>query len=151
MKPMDEQEFLADLQAHFAEVPFFRFLGARVARLARGEAEIKLAMRPEYANTYGIGHGGVVAALVDMATGVALRTLQIFLVTIETSTNYFDKVALDTELTATARVGFQGKRIANGAVEVRNTDGILVAVGKTTFYVTGDVRKQTNGGTNVDG
>jgi acyl-coenzyme A thioesterase PaaI-like protein len=32
-------------------------------------------MRPEYANTYGIGHGGVVAALVDMATGVALRTI----------------------------------------------------------------------------
>ena len=140
MKPMDEQEFLADLQAHFAEVPFFHFLGARVVRVARGEAEIRLAMRPEYANTYGIGHGGVVAALVDMATGVALRTLQIFLVTIETSTNYFDKVALDTELTATARVVFQGKRIANGAVEVRNTDGILVAAGKTTFYIIGEDR-----------
>ena len=151
MNPMDEQDFLADLQAHFAEVPFFRFLGARVVRVARGEAEIRLAMRPEYANTYGIGHGGVVAALVDMATGVALRTLQIFLVTIETSTNYFDKVALDTELTATARVVFRGKRIANGAVEVRNREGALVAVGKTTFYVTGDVRKQTNGGANVDG
>ena len=55
------------------------------------------------------------------------------------------------ELWYTARVVFQGKRIANGAVEVRNREGALVAVGKTTFYVTGDVRKQTNGGTNVDG
>ncbi len=145
MQQMDDKEFLADLQAHFATVPFFQFLGARVVRLARGEAEVKLAMRPEYANTYGIGHGGVVAALVDMATGVALRTLQIFLVTIETSTNYFDKVALDTELTATARVVFQGKRIANGSVEVRNREGALVAAGKTTFYVIGDARKQKNG------
>ena len=62
MQQMDDKEFLADLQAHFATVPFFQFLGARVVRLARGEVEVKLAMRPEYANTYGIGHGGVVAA-----------------------------------------------------------------------------------------
>jgi acyl-coenzyme A thioesterase PaaI-like protein len=42
-------------------------------------------------------------------------------------------------------VVFLGKRIANGSVEVRNREGALVAAGKTTFYVTGDARKQENG------
>lgn len=133
-------EFLTYLQAHFAKVPFFQFLGARVIRVAKGEADVQITMRPEFANSYGISHGGLVAALVDMATGVALRTMQIRLVTIETSTNYFDKVALDAELTAYARVVHQGKRIANGAVEVRNATGLLVATGKTTFYIIGEDR-----------
>ncbi len=145
MSQMDEKKFLAELKAHYAAVPFFQFLGARVVRLAQGEADVQIKMRPEYANTYGIGHGGVVAALVDMATGVALRTMQIFLVTIETSTNYFGKAALDTELTAYARMVYLGKRIANGSVEVRNSEGALVATGKSTFYVTGDARKKANG------
>ena len=137
---VEDQDFLPYLQAHFATVPFFNFLGACVVRLGHGEAEVKVSMRPEFANTYGIGHGGVVAALVDMATGVALRTMQIRLVTIETSTNYFEKVALDTELTAVARVVHQGKRLANGSAEVRNSDGVLVAAGKTTFYIIGEAR-----------
>jgi acyl-CoA thioesterase len=136
----DDEEFLAWLKAHFAKVPFFKFLGVGIVRLARGEADLRIQMRPEYANTYGISHGGVVAALCDMATGVALRTMQIRLVTVETSTNYHERVPLDAEVTAYARVVYQGKRIANGSVEVRNKDGVLVASGKTTFYIIGEAR-----------
>ena len=134
----DDDLFLADLKKHFAQVPFFQFMDVRIVRLSRGEADVAVKIRPEYGNTYGIGHGGVVAALVDMATGVALRTMQIRLVTVETSTNYFERVELGDELVALARVVYLGKRIANGMAEVRNQAGTLVATGKTTFYIIGE-------------
>jgi acyl-coenzyme A thioesterase PaaI-like protein len=42
------------IQQHFATVPFFRFLSARVTNAERGRAQVVIPLSPEYANTYGI-------------------------------------------------------------------------------------------------
>ena len=126
------------IQRHFSTLPFFQFMEATVAHTARGQATIKMPMKPEYSNSYGIVHGGVVAALVDMAAGVALRTLKVRVVTIEVSTNYFEPVALDEELTAEARLVQAGRKILHADVQVFTREGKLAARGKTIYYVRGE-------------
>jgi acyl-coenzyme A thioesterase PaaI-like protein len=54
--------------------------------------------------SFGITHGGVVAALVDMAAGVALRTLKLRILTVEFATSYFQPVSLEADLVAEARL-----------------------------------------------
>ena len=134
------------IQRHFSTLPFFQFMEATVAHTARGQATITLPMKPEYSNSYGIVHGGVVTALVDMAAGVALRTLKVRIVTVEVSTNYFEPVALDDELTAEARLVQEGRKILHADVEVFTREGKLAARGKTIYYIRGEDSAEYYGG-----
>ena len=119
---------------------------ATVVNTARGQATIKLPMKPQYSNTYGIVHGGVVTALVDMAAGVALRTLKVRVVTVEVSTNYFEPVALDDELTAEAQLVQQSRKIMHADVQVFTRDGKLAARGKAIYYIRGADSAECYGG-----
>lgn len=126
------------IKEHFATVPFFQYMEVTVAETARGQAKLKLPMKPQYANTYGITHGGIVAALVDMAAGVALRTLKYRILTVEVSTSYFEPVTLDDELIADARLVKEGRKLLHVDVDVYNQAGALVARGKSIYFVRGE-------------
>lgn len=138
MTETEQEAWLGYIERHFAKVPVFKHFDARIERLAPGEADVSLHSREEYANTYGITHGGIVAALVDMAAGVAMRTLKVRLVTVEMSTNYFAPTALDAKIMACAKMTHLGKRLAAAEVDVRDGSGRIVAKGKATFFVTGE-------------
>lgn len=131
----DWPEFIKN---HFATVPFFQFMNVTVLHTSRGQAKLKIPMKPQYANTYGIAHGGIVAALVDMASGVALRTLKVRIVTVETSTTYFTPGSLHDELIAEAQLAHEGRRLLHADVNVFNSEGILIAKGKAIYYVLGE-------------
>ncbi len=126
------------IKNHFATVPFFQFMNVTVLHTSRGQAKLKLPLKPQYANTYGIAHGGVVTALVDMAAGVALRTLKLRILTVEISTNYFEPVALNEELTAEAHLVQEGRKILHADVKVFNQESVLVASGKAIYYIRGE-------------
>lgn len=132
---LDWQEFIKE---HFANVPFFRFMDVQVVATGHGRAELKLATRPEFANSYGITHGGITTALVDMAGGVALRTLKVRVVTVETAVNFFKPINLEEEIRAEARLVNQGKKLLNAEVDVLNQEGVLVAKGKITSFILGE-------------
>lgn len=136
----------AFIKKHFSTLPFFQFMEATVVNTARGQATIKLPMKPQYSNTYGIVHGGVVTALVDMTAGVALRTLKVRVVTVEVSTNYFEPVALDDELTAEAQLVQQSRKIMHADVQVFTRDGKLAARGKAIYYIRGADSAECYGG-----
>lgn len=137
------------IKQHFnSEVPFFNFMDATVVHTSLGQARIKLPLKPEYANTYGITHGGIVAALVDMAAGVALRTLKVRIVTVEVSTNYFEPIAPDEELIAEAQLVRQGSKLLHADVNVFKRENILAARGKGIYYVRGEDTAEQYAGTN---
>lgn len=134
----EQAAWLDYIKRHFTKVPVFKHFDAKIVRLAPGEADVRLHSRPEYANTYGITHGGIVAALVDMAAGVAMRTMKIRLVTVEMSTNYFAPTALDAKIIAYAKTVHLGRSLGAAEVDVRDEQGRLLAKGKATFFVTGE-------------
>lgn len=126
------------IKQHFAAVPFLRFFDTEVIATARGRARLSLPLRPEHANSYGNAHGGVVAALVDMAAGVALRTLKVRVVTVETAANYFLPAAIGGRLTADARVVHEGRKLLHAEIDVVNEENALVAKGRAIFFITGE-------------
>lgn len=126
------------IKNHFNTLPYFKFMNATVLDTGRGYAKVTLPVKPEYSNTYGISHGGIVTSLVDMVSGVALRTLKLRIVTIEVTTDYFKTVSLDDRLTAEARVVHEGNKILHADIDVCNQDGVLVARGKVIYYVRGE-------------
>lgn len=126
------------IKNHFATVPFLRYLDVTVAETDRGRARLTVPLRAEFANSYGMAHGGLIAALVDMASGVALRTLKVRVVTVETTVNIFLPVALAGRLTADGRLVHEGHKLLHAEVDVTNDEGVLVAKGRTVFYITGE-------------
>ena len=126
------------IKNHFNTLPYFQFMNATVLDTDRGYAKVTLPVKPEYSNTYGISHGGIVTALVDMASGVALRTLKLRIVTIEVTTDYFKTVALADQLTAEAKLIHEGNKILHADIDVCNQDGVRVARGKVIYYVRGE-------------
>ena len=126
------------IKNHFNSLPYFKFMNATVLATDRGYAKVTLPIKPEYSNTYGISHGGIVTSLVDMVSGVALRTLKLRIVTIEVTTDYFKTVALADHLTAEAKLVHEGNKILHADINVCNQDELLVARGKVIYYVRGE-------------
>ena len=126
------------IKEHFnKEVPFLTYMGMEVVETSEGTAKIKIPLKKEYANTYGITHGGICALLVDTVIGVALRTLKMHVLTIETNTCYFKPAKLTDTLYATAWVVKKGNKILHSEAKIVNQDEELIGNGKAIYYVTG--------------
>ena len=132
----DWAEFIKD---HFNnDVPFIKFMGAEVLDTAHGCAKLRMPLLPCHANSYGIAHGGVCAALVDTVIGVALRTLKYKILTVETNTVYYAAAQIGDVLCASAALQQAGRKILHARAEVRTQDGTLVAGGKAIYFVKGE-------------
>jgi acyl-CoA thioesterase len=133
------QDWPEFIKKHFAnDVPFIKFMGIEVTETAPGRARIHMPVRDCHANSYGIAHGGVCAALVDTVIGIALRTLKYKVVTIETNTVYYAAVKVGDGLCAEGFTVMAGRKILHANAEVRMGDGRLAAGGKAIYFVTGE-------------
>lgn len=73
-------------------IPFMRELGARLVRAEGGQSELVLDLQARHMNSWGVGHGGVVMALLDVAMARAGRSLESDApgtVTVEMKTSFF--------------------------------------------------------------
>ena len=56
------------------KIPFLAHLGVVPEYAKDGKSRISLEIRPEYENSFGIAHGGVIMTLLDFAMGAAARS-----------------------------------------------------------------------------
>jgi uncharacterized protein (TIGR00369 family) len=135
---MTDTPSLEDLQTRLDRSPFIRFLGLRVERLdpEREEITLRMPMRPELERGAGSGqfHGGAIASLIDTAGDYALIALLGIagVPTIDFRVDFL-RPAVDAELAATARIRRAGRTIGVVDVDVRDTAGRLVAVGRGCY------------------
>ena len=66
--------FEAVVRESYARQNFMLYLGAELAEIAPGRCELQLKGRPEFTQQNGFMHGGVIAALADVAGGYAAVT-----------------------------------------------------------------------------
>lgn len=116
---------------------FTRLLGFTVDHAEPGFAVMRCRWRPEFANMSLVAHGGVIAALMDTACGVALTTdpdgvRRARVVTVSFSLNYLAPFR-DGEVTAEARVAGGGRKLRTVEVRVAGPDGTLLATGHGVF------------------
>ncbi|MBF5053914.1 hypothetical protein ISO4_02516 [Alcanivorax venustensis ISO4] len=108
---MTPQDMQALGERVLAAQPFSRFLGARLDRFVEGEAQLSLALRPEFLQQHGRPHGGILSYLADNALTFAGGSLYGDGLTLEFKINY-TKAAQGDTLVARARVESSGRQAA---------------------------------------
>jgi uncharacterized protein (TIGR00369 family) len=89
----------------------------------------------------GVGHGGIIATLLDEAMGKVCRFRDVRAVTAELSIQYLKPVSVQDEIVVEGwEEGEQKGRNLFHAGEIRNSAGDVLARGKARFVVIGDKR-----------
>src|SRR5215217_4567072 len=112
-------------------LPFARLIGMELVDIRMGESDVKIAMRDDLRQPYGILHGGVTATLIDTAMAFAVRThLDDHEITTSVDlTVHYLRPHSSGPAVCTARVVRPGKRIFTVEADVSNGDGKLIATG----------------------
>jgi len=115
-------------------------------RLTRGDtgyAEVSLTVGPQHLNRLGVLHGGVMATLIDSATGFAVAFAESPdrlkpAVTLTLNTQFLGPAVLGDNLVAVAKRIGGGKTIAYATAEVRRSDGVVVGRGDAVYRFLND-------------
>ncbi|GAB4372279.1 MAG: hypothetical protein Kow00128_20880 [Deltaproteobacteria bacterium] len=133
MKRFDE----AFYQEKVNTFPFIKLMGMRLQSAQDGKSVMECRVRPVLRNSFGMLHGGVLGALVDVSIATALRSilpLSRRMTTIEYKVNFLKPVFSGT-VTAHGTILRLGSTIASGTSEIRNAEGEAVAYGSATFFL----------------
>jgi uncharacterized protein (TIGR00369 family) len=128
-----DPNFEKRVRGSFARQQIMTLLKAKVVRVAAGEVDVELAVRPEVTQQHGFVHAGVVTTIVDSACGYAALSLMpagTGVLSVEFKTNLLAP-AKGERLVAKARVLKPGRNITVCAGDVFAVDG-----GKETLAAT---------------
>jgi acyl-CoA thioesterase len=115
---------------------FSQWLGIERIEDGLGRCILRMSIRPEMLNGFGIAHGGITYALADSALAFASNSRGRQAVSVETSISHTRPLRTGDLITATATEEHLGSRIAVYRVEVSNAEGQLVALFKGTVFRT---------------
>jgi acyl-CoA thioesterase len=115
---------------------FSRWLGLEVTHVAPDAATVRMTVRPEMVNGFGVCHGGIAFSLADSALAFASNTHGRVTVSIENSIRYPAPIAPGDVLTATAVQESATRRLAFFNVNVTKQDGGVVGLFRGTVYRT---------------
>jgi len=115
---------------------FSRWLGIEVLEIRPGRSTVRMTVRGEMVNGFGVSHGGIVYSLADSALAFAANTNGNVTVAIENSISYPQPVNAGDTLTAVAEEESFTNRLGFYRVSVRNQQELLVAIFRGTVYRT---------------
>ena len=115
---------------------FSQWLGIEVLEVKEGYSKIKMTVRKEMINGFGIVHGGIAFALSDSAFAFACNNRNVLSVALDTSINFLKPVHVDDELTAEAKELHHGKSTGLYHINIINQKNHLVAQFKGLCYRT---------------
>lgn len=119
-----------------ADDAFSQWLGIEVMEVKPGFAKIRLEVRPEMNNGFGITHGGIAYSLADSALAFASNSHGRVAVALETNISYIKKVNEGDRLTATGQEVSLGNRIGVYNIIIRNQEEEKVAQFRGTVFRT---------------
>lgn len=115
---------------------FSRWLGVEVCAVAPGRCTLRMTVRPEMLNGFGVAHGGITYALADSALAFASNTREQVALALENSMYYPAPVHAGDVLTATAEERSLTRRTAVYDVTVCRADGTKVGLFRGMVYRT---------------
>lgn len=115
---------------------FSQWLGIEVLEIKEGYSKIKMTIREEMVNGFGIIHGGVTFSLADSAFAFACNNRNQLSVALDTSINFIKPVHVGDELTAEAIEVHNGKSTGLYHIEIFNQKNHKVAQFKGLCYRT---------------
>jgi acyl-CoA thioesterase len=115
---------------------FSQWLGIEVLDVKEGFSKIKMTVREEMVNGFGIVHGGITFSLADSAFAFACNNRNQLSVALDTSINFIKPVQVGDELTAVAKEVHNGKSTGLYQIEIINQHNHLIAQFKGLCYRT---------------
>ena len=115
---------------------FSQWLGIVIVDVRPRRATVRMTVREEMVNGFGVCHGGIAFSLADSALAFASNTHGRITVSIENTITYPKIIAIGDTLTATAKEESSTSRLGFYKVTVRRSDDTIVALFKGTVYKT---------------
>ncbi|MDB5230401.1 MAG: thioesterase [Chitinophagaceae bacterium] len=115
---------------------FSQWLGIEVLDVKDGYSKIRMLIREEMLNGFGIIHGGITFSLADSAFAFACNNRNQLSVALDTSINFLKPVQVNDVLIAEAKEIHNGKSTGLYHIEVKNQNDHLVAQFKGLCYRT---------------
>ena len=115
---------------------FSAWLGVELLEVRPGACRLRMHVRDEMLNGFGVCHGGVTFSLADSALAFASNTHGRVTVSVDNAISYPAPVRAGDVLEAEAAEESAGRRMAYYRVTVRRQDGVVVALFRGTVYRT---------------
>lgn len=135
---LKEKDKLAnDVVSHMMKHDLFsQLLGIEVLEVKEGYSKIKMTVREEMINGFGIVHGGVAFSLADSAFAFACNNRNNLSVALDTSINFTKPVHPGDILTAETKEIHNGKSTGLYHITITNQRDHIVAIFKGTCFRT---------------
>jgi acyl-CoA thioesterase len=136
---LNEKDQLAkDVVTHMMKHDLFsQWLGIDVLEIKEGYSRIRMTVRKEMINGFGIVHGGIAFSLADSAFAFACNNRNNLSVALDTSINFTKPVNIGDILTAEAKEMHNGKSTGIYHITISNQDSTTVGLFKGTCFRTG--------------
>ena len=134
--PDDYQRMAEAIQERFVGHPVRKFLAFTIDALSDGHCTISLEFKPEFDNTTGAVHGGILAMLADTAAACALATKfegEMNFATSNLNIHFLRRA--NTAVVATATVIKKGSRVSVVSAELHDDAGRQVATALCDFVL----------------
>lgn len=113
---------------------FSQWLGIEVLETGEGISRLKMTIRPEMCNGFGMAHGGISFSFADSAFAFASNSRGLQAVSIETSISHIKPLQTGDTIIAIAEELNLGRRLAVYQVRVEKESGELAALFKGTVF-----------------
>lgn len=115
---------------------FSRWLGIEVVDAGPKRATVRMTVRGEMVNGFGLAHGGIVYSLADSAFAFATNSNGQISVAVDCTVSYPAAVRVGDVLTAVAHEQSSTRRLGFCEVTVRNQEDVVVGHFRGTIYRT---------------
>lgn len=115
---------------------FSQWLGITIINCFEGKCKLRMQVRHEMLNGFGIAHGGITYSLADSALAFASNSHGRKAVSIETSISHLVSLKEGDVLIAEAEEISLKEKIAVYNIEIKKEEGEVVALFKGTVYRT---------------
>lgn len=116
---------------------YSQWLGIEVLEVKEGYSKIKMTVRKEMINGFGIVHGGIAFSLGDSCFAFACNNRNNLSVALDTAINFTKPVHVGDELVAEAQEIHNGKSTGLYHISITNQRDHIVAFFKGTCFRTG--------------
>ena len=137
--PRLTRDFMEVAKRTLRENPATNLLGFEVEAVTEGHAVLLMDVEARHRQLHGVVHGGILAALADTASAIAVYTTVpqgTAIATVELKINYLEAVAGGC-VKAVGRVLRTGRNFVVAECEIFDGDGLLAAKALLTFAAAG--------------
>jgi acyl-CoA thioesterase len=116
---------------------FSQWLGIEILEIREGYSKIKMTLRNEMINGFGVIHGGIAFSLADSCFAFACNNRNNLSMALDTSITFTKATKPNDVLTAEAKEIHNGKSTGLYIITITNQNGEQVALFKGTCFRTG--------------